>query len=143
MQNPMKNNFSKARIMRALGLFCILPVIAFAQNYFEASGQTTIFNLVAGATAGWDSPSTSSERIGAMPSYNAFRISMAGNGLVIHAGAKGIIKLLDIRGRMVTTVAVAYDGFVPLSRGMANGVYVARFEAPGFSVKTARLAVVR
>ncbi len=40
--------------MRILILFCMVPVIVFAQSYLEASGQTTVFTLTAGVKTGWD-----------------------------------------------------------------------------------------
>jgi len=128
--------------MRSFVLFCMLPVIALAQSYFEVSGQTVAFTLTAGAKAGWNS-SISVEKTKVMPSFGIFRIISVGNGLFVHAGAKGIIKLFDVRGRMAVSLSLEHDGFVPLSRGLANGIYIARFEAPRMAVKTARLAVVR
>lgn len=129
--------------MRALILFCLLPVIVFAQSYFEASGQTVAFTLTAGAKAGWN-PGISVEkpRVMAAPP-DVFRISWARNGLYVHAGAKGIIKLFDMRGRMITSLKVERDGFIGLTHYLANGIFAARFEAPGKTVRTAKLAVVR
>jgi hypothetical protein len=128
--------------MRALLLFCMLPVVVFAQSYFEASGQTAAFTMAAGAKAGWN-PSIAVEKAGVLPAITAFRISVASNGLFVHAGSKGVVKLFDVRGRMAISVAIEHDGFVALSRNLANGIYAARFEAPGMALKRARLAVVR
>jgi len=128
--------------MRALLLFCMLPVVAFAQGYFEASGQTAAFTLAAGSKAGWN-PSMAVEKSRAMPAAGVFRISASGNGLFVHTGARGVIKLYDVRGRMAASVTVKHSGYVALPRVLANGIYAARFEAPGLAMKAARLAVVR
>jgi len=121
----------------------MLPVVAFAQITLQASGQTSAFTLTAGAKAGWNNPGTSVEEAVITPVSAAFRVNAAGNGLFIQTGAKGVLKLFDIRGRAAATVPVAHDGFVTLSRGLANGVYAARFDAPGMTARTTRLAVVR
>jgi len=39
--------------MRVVSLFlCLLPAMIFAQQYYEASGQTQVFTLTAGAKTG-------------------------------------------------------------------------------------------
>jgi hypothetical protein len=123
-------------------MLLLLPICLWAQNYYEASGQTKAFTLSAGSKAGWN-PSIAVEKTRALPALNAFRVSAASNGLFVHAGAKGVLKLFDVRGRMAATITVEHNGFVALSHGLANGIYAARFEAPGMALRTTRLAVVK
>jgi len=129
--------------MRLLILLCMLPVVAFAQITLQASGQTSVFTLTAGAKAGWNNPGTSVEVAAIAPVLSAFRVNAAGNGLFVQTGAKGMIRLFDVRGSLAAALTVERDGFIALSRGLANGVYAARFDAPSMTVRTTRLAVVR
>ena len=121
----------------------LVATTVLCQSYYEAFGQTQVFTLTAGAKAEWYHPGTATGKAMVMPVHSPFYISVAENGLFVHTGAKGVIKLFDVRGRMAVSLPVEHDGLVPFSRGLANGIYVARFEAPGITVKTARLAVVR
>jgi len=129
--------------MRALILFCMFPVLAFAQITFQASGQTAAFTLKAGAKAGWNNGANPINNSAKAPVSNTFRISMAGNRLFVQTGAKGVIRLVDSRGLTAATLVVEHDGFTALPSGLAISIYSARFDAPGMRPKTAKLAVVR
>jgi len=128
--------------MRALILFCMLPVALFAANYFSASGQTASFTLTAGAKAGWNS-TAAVEKSPSLVLPSTLKISSTGSGLFVQTGAKGVLKIYDVRGSLATSLSIDHDGFTALPRGLANGVYVARFESLNKIVKVARLAVVR
>jgi hypothetical protein len=129
--------------MRALVLFCMFPVLAFAQITLQASGQTAAFTLKAGAKSGWNGAATPIDHSAKAPVSNTFRISMAGNKLFVQTGAKGVIRLVDSRGRTAATLTVEHDGFTELPSGLAISIYAARFDAPGMRSMTAKLAVVR
>jgi hypothetical protein len=129
--------------MRALILSCLFPVLAFAQITLQASGQTTSFALKAGAKAGWNNLVAPIGHSVQAQGSNSFRISMAGNRLFIRTGAKGMIRLVDGRGRTAATLAVEQDGFSAAPSGLAIGIYAAWFDAPGMQSRSAKLAVVR
>jgi hypothetical protein len=129
--------------MRALILFCMFPVFALAQITLQASGQTAAFTLKAGAKAGWNSGGNPIGKTAKAPASNTFRISMAGNKLFVRTGAKGVLRLVDSRGRTAATLVVEQDGFTELPLGLAISLYAARFDAPGMPARTAKLAVVR
>jgi len=129
--------------MRALILFWMFPVLAFPQITLQASGQTAAFTLKAGAKAGWNKAGAPINGSVKSPVSEIFRISMAGNRLLVRTGSEGVIRLVDSRGRAVAMLAVEHDGFIASPRGLAIGLYAARFDAPGMRSRTAKLAVVR
>ncbi|MBW8886587.1 MAG: hypothetical protein JF616_02415 [Fibrobacteres bacterium] len=128
--------------MRRLILFCMFPVLAFAQIALQAGGQTAAFTLKAGGKAAWN---IAGAPIGNSPKapVSDFRISMAGNKLFVQAGTKGLLRLVDSRGRIAATLAVDHDGYAALPHGLPISIYAARFEAPGMRPRIAKLAVVR
>jgi len=132
----------KGALMRLLTLLCLLPALLFAANYYEAKGQTAAFLLKAGSKAAWN-PSAAIEKSVVKATPDVFSIRPSVNGLFVQTGKPGNLHLFDISGRLATTLSVARDGFVPLSRGLANGIYVARFDAAGVSMRATKLAIVR
>ena len=128
--------------MRLVIMFCLLPFIVYAQNYFEASGKTVAFTLKAGAKSGWNN-TTAIEKTSVISLAKIFSIASTGSELFVHTELKGVLRVFNVRGCLAATITIEHSGFIRLSNSLPNGVYVGRFESPGITTSTARWAVVK
>lgn len=117
----------------------IFSMANWGQAYYEASGQTAVFTLMAGAKAG---PSSVVKNVSMVKTASVFRLVYDGNRLTISGGFTGELKLYRLNGKQIGTWGVDESGIVGLNRSLASEVYLARFEEKGGTVKTVRLAVI-
>jgi hypothetical protein len=129
----------KGAIMRAWALFlCLLPAMIFAQQYYEASGQTQVFTLTAGAKAGSTAilphgrltPSSAPHMLVTM--QNGVHISIAG------IQGNGRVSIYNLSGKRVQTAEITGKSSVALRSDLSGGVYFARLEVNGRLVQTTR-----
>ncbi len=134
--------------MRALLLFCIVPALLCAQDYFEAFGQTQPFTLAFGQKSGWDAgidvenarlslPLTPEMSVYPNPATNDLRICVHGN--------KGIalVAIYDVAGKKVQVIDFTRATEVLLTQALPNGIYFARLTISGRVVQTTHFLVVR
>lgn len=135
--------------MRLLLLIFILSWSVMAQSsgfvhrYLEVAGQTVVFDLKAGAKAGWATNGTAVSKVPLQSASEVFWIKAIGNSLVFPNGAIGTVKLFNVRGRMAAGPIAVREGLAAMPQGLTNGIYIARFEASGVSSKTAKMVVAR
>ncbi len=126
--------------MQKLLLFLsCLPAIAIAQQYYEASGQTTVFTLTAGAKAG---PGSSAVLYHAplTPIASPHMLVTVQNGIHIRIPGFNGLGRVSIYNLAGTTIQTAYiDGSSTVAlRSVPNGVYFAQLEVNGRVVQTTR-----
>jgi hypothetical protein len=122
--------------MRTILFVCLVPILLFAQEYYEASGQTSIFTLKAGGKAQIASTGKS------LKFFNFKRtFTVTGNILRTTPGKCGILKLFMLDGRVVDVYQVNSSGIITLKRLLKNGVYLLQFESVGSPVEISKLVV--
>ena len=125
--------------MRACAVFlCLLPAMIFAQQYYQASGQTQVFTLTAGAKVG---------PVAVLP-HGRLTSSIAPHMLVtmqngVHLSILGVqgngrVSIYNLAGKRVQIVEIAGNSSVALRSDLSNGVYFARLEVNGRLIQTTR-----
>ncbi|OGJ87667.1 MAG: hypothetical protein A2268_04495 [Candidatus Raymondbacteria bacterium RifOxyA12_full_50_37] len=134
--------------MRALFLLCIVPALLWAQNYYEASGQSRAFTLAAGQKAEWNNTTTVGETaqliaqgpltFSVYPNPSNGRVSLSLSGL-----ANGKVSIYAVNGVKVSSLPIRAGSAVMPSMVLPNGIYFARLESVGKTILTKRFLVVR
>lgn len=124
--------------MRTLIFLCLLPAMIFAQQYYQASGQTQVFTLTAGAKAGpttvrhvTNSALTTAPHL-AMTTADGIRLSIA--GVIGHAR----VTIYNLSGKVLQVAETNGCESIALRANLSNGVYFARLEVNGRLVQTTR-----
>jgi hypothetical protein len=124
---------------KVFSILCFFALCASAQQYFQASGQTGVFTLTAGATAG---PGSSAVRyVKRVASVAPHMLVTTQNGIRI--GVTGIrgagrIAIYNLEGRRVQSADFSGASMVAVRPDLGNGVYFARLEVNGRLVLTTR-----
>jgi hypothetical protein len=125
--------------MRAFALFlCLLPAMIFAQQYYEASGQTRVFTLSAGAKAG---PSAIRNVGRTIPSLKSPMLVTMQNGIRISvSGIQGQsrVSIYNLAGKRMQLAVISEKSPVALRSDLPCGVYFARLEMNGNLVQSIR-----
>jgi hypothetical protein len=136
--------------MRVIGLIILLslPVVIVAQEYIEASGQTVVFELKAGAKAGWNTTGVFLQRHNGSRAISINRITdNHGRLSFVIAGAPSakniILTVFNAMGSTVEKVSMPAGKILPLSAVLANGYYTARIESAGRIMMNTSFVVAR
>jgi hypothetical protein len=129
----------------------LIPALLYAQNYVEASGQTVVFNLAAGAKAGWDknaSPIRSPRITNQASSRNVISglINQKYVSFTIRSQEKQqplSIAVYRFDGRLLTRAPVSNTNTIALDHPLPNGCYWLRLESNSKALATTRLWVTR
>jgi hypothetical protein len=119
---------------RPLFLLCFVPALLWAQDYYEASGQSAVFTLKAVTTATYTP-------IKASPVVRHIRIIYDGTKLRVFPAARGTLRIYQPNGRTLNVCPVDGAGMAAIKWPLGNGVYLLRFEADGLSAESFKLAV--
>jgi hypothetical protein len=126
-----------------LSIMMLLYFTASAQQYFEASGRTEVFDLKAGAHAGPVAIARgSSPALLALPRL----LVTAHHGVFLrlqNTNAKALVSVYTIAGKRLLEIGIDGKAPVALSRNLPSGVYFARLEIQGAAVQTVRFRMVR
>jgi hypothetical protein len=138
------------KILTIAALMTVIPLAVWAQDYVEATGQTFVFNLQAGATAGWNQNGSAvlygpaagtamSAGIRLFPDARTFAITFSGP-----EKSNAIFELFTIGGKRVaqTALAVSRKSF-SLAAPLAPGCYRARIMNNTATVYSTSLFVTR
>ena len=118
-----------------------------AQEYVEASGQTAVFTLKAGAKAPWSGilmmqrSAHSSLPISLSASRNGATISFSVIGQ--KAPSAATIAIYAVNGSLLERVSQSNDGFFHLSRSFADGFYTVRLEKAGQTIVSTNFLATR
>ena len=125
--------------MRACALLlCLLPAMIFAQQYYQASGQTQVFTLTAGAKVG---PVAVLPHGRLTSSITPHMLVTMQNGVrlsILGVQGQGRVSIYNLAGKQVQIAEIAGNSSVALRSDLSNGVYFARLEANGRLVQTTR-----
>jgi hypothetical protein len=125
--------------MKKFLLLCFLATFAGAQQYYQASGQTTVFTLTAGATAGPGGSAVRTVRpvVSLAPHM---LVAMQGGLHISLAGNRGLarISIYNLAGKRVQKAEITGNAMLPIRSDLGYGVYFARLEANGRLVQTTR-----
>jgi hypothetical protein len=112
--------------------------MVFAQQYYEATGQTRVFTLTAGAKAG---PSAVRKVSRATPSLKSPMVITMQNG--VHISVQdfqgiGRISIYNLAGKQVQSAKINGKSMIALRSDLSIGVYYARLEVNGNIVQATR-----
>jgi hypothetical protein len=124
--------------MRKLILLCLIPTALWSQQYYQASGQTQVFTLTAGAKAG---PSAVLPRGRLTQSIAPHMLITIQNG--VHINIRGIqgqgkVSIYNLAGKKVQSAEITGASSFALRSDISNGVYFARLEVSGRLVQSTR-----
>jgi hypothetical protein len=128
---------------------CLFPLAVFGQEYVEASGQTVVFELKAGAKAGWNNTVGifMSQRANAMAPCINFTMDILGRlsfSLGNYPAAKNIIlTVCNAAGAVIEKSPLADQKPLMLGRILSNGYYIARIDADGKTITNTSFVVAR
>lgn len=124
--------------MRKLFFLFLIPALVLAQQYYEASGQTQVFKLTAGAKAGGSGiltrsriAKTASPRM-LVTTQNGIRIGISG------VQGQGRISIYNLAGKRLQITEIAGNASVVLGSDISTGVYIARLEVNGHLAQSTR-----
>jgi hypothetical protein len=123
---------------KLLLLLCLLPALVIAQQYYQASGQTQVFTLTAGAKAG---PTAVLPHGRTACSIAPHMLVIMQNGVhlsILGVQGDGSVSIYNLSGKRVQMVEIAGNSSVALRPDLSNGVYFARLEVNGRLVQTTR-----
>jgi hypothetical protein len=129
--------------MRKLFFLCLIPAAVWSQQYYQASGQTRLFTLAAGAKAG---PSAVLPRSQIAHSVTPHMLVTTQNGVhisILGVQGQGRISIYNLMGKRVQSAETAGALSLTLRTDISNGVYFARLEVNGRLVQTTRFWKVR
>jgi len=134
--------------MRTILALFFLPVLAAAQVYYSAYGQTVPFTLTAGAKAAWHegiAVETSPSALLNLPSMSIYPIPSSGCPRIVVSGAKGsvIVSIYNVAGKKIRALDFSGGKGAALVKTMPNGIYFARMAVNGQIKQTTRFLVVR
>jgi hypothetical protein len=128
---------------------CLFPLVVFGQEYVEASGQTVVFDLKAGAKAGWNNTVSvfMSQRANATAPRIAFTMDNLGRlsfSLGNNPAAKNItLTICNAAGAVIEKSPLSNQKFLVLGRIFTNGYYIARIDADGKTITNTSFVVAR
>jgi hypothetical protein len=132
----------------------LIPAVIFAfcfniaaQEYVEASGQTAVFTLQAGAKAPWSGILMMQRSAGrSLP----ISLSASRNGATISfcvigqkAPSAATIAVYAVNGSLLERVGQSNDGSFHLSRNFADGFYTVRLEKAGQTLVSTNFLAAR
>jgi hypothetical protein len=140
-------------VMLRLAILCalFLQMLASAQEYVEASGQTVIFDLKAGAKAAWDKNASPVQRpqftkakqrvfsISGLIDNNQITCNISGPLPVTGAA----ISIYRLDGMLVDRISLTSAHTIILKKQISNGYYWLRLELNKKSLAVTRLLVAR
>jgi hypothetical protein len=128
------------RITTIIGLLCISVM---AQEYYEASGQTQVFTLTAGARGNPSSIANKNQSI-AIAAPHLQVISQ--HGVYLHlqnTTAKATVSIYTIAGKRILNIGIDSRAPVAISKGLSSGIYFARLAIDSRVMQTVRFRMVR
>jgi hypothetical protein len=129
--------------MRKLLFLCLIPAAVWAQQYYQASGQTQVFTLTAGAKAG-SSAVLPGSRIAR--SVKPHMLVTTQNGVhisILCVQGQSRISIYNLAGKRVQSAEITGASSFALRSDISNGVYVARLEVNGRLVQSTRFWKVK
>ncbi len=127
----------------------LLPVFIFAQDFYEASGQTQAFTLAAGNKAEWNSGGVSTEQKAvALPGNVTMALlpnPVTGSLRISVSGITGLstVTIYDIAGKKVQIITVNNKLGSAVLNTLSNGIYFARLHVDGRAIQTTKFLVAR
>ena len=124
--------------MRKLFFICLIPAALWSQQYYQASGQTQVFTLTAGAKAG---PSAVLPRSQIARSIMPHMLVTTQNGVhisILGVQGQGRVSIYNLAGKRVQSAETAGASSLTLRTDISNGVYIARLEVNGRLVQSTR-----
>jgi hypothetical protein len=126
----------KGVLMNRIGflLTVITPLILYAQQYVEVSGQTQSFDLKAGAKAAWNNSSAAIHRPADAANQKPFSLVCPKIGetrrFVVNgqAIAGSHLCIYSVRGELVSRTSLTQNNTFILSEKLKNGYYAARID---------------
>ena len=136
---------SKIFLIPAMALALCLGVSA--QNYVEASGQTNVFTLKAGAKAGWTGVLMVQRAVGrtlpitltAARSNGAVSFNISGQKPPTGA----TLAVYAVNGELLERATQSLDGSFHLNRTFADGFYTVRLEKAGQTIVSTNFLAAR
>jgi hypothetical protein len=128
---------------KLLAILLLLYFSASAQQYFEASGRTEVFNLTAGAHA--DPVAIAMGNRPTMPATPHLLVTV-NHGVYLqvqNTTAKALVSIYNIVGKRILEIGIDGKSLVALSKNLPSGVYFARLEIQGAAMQTVRFRMVR
>jgi hypothetical protein len=135
-------------LLITLIISAVVPISVWAQEYVEASGQTNVFDLKAGAKAGWNTSGSGilyTQKIDKIRMLtirlNADRkaISITNSG-----AANSSFELFSVNGtRLVRAMVAGQSPMVLLKSPLLPGYYLARMKSNGLTIHTSTFFVSR
>jgi hypothetical protein len=118
---------------------CLLSAVANAQQYYEASGQTSVFTLTAGAKAG---PGTSAVRLNShltpsAPPHMLVTMQNVIHIIILGVQGHGRVSIYNLVGKTIQTAYIDGKSSITL-KSVPRGVYFARLEVNDRLVQTTR-----
>jgi hypothetical protein len=136
-----------------LGLLALasIAITACAQEYVEASGQTVVFNLAAGAKAAWNPQGSPvihqafPPQLSAISSMKIQSIGTSTKFIITKNAAMGAqLKLFDIRGQLKDEFILDKSSEqITLPKRYSAGRYLARLTSGASTIVTQSFTVVR
>ncbi len=125
--------------MRACAVFlCLLPAMIFAQQYYQASGQTQVFTLTAGAKVGPVAVLPHGRLTSSIAPHMLVTMQNGVRLSVLGVQGNGRVSIYNLAGKRVQIAEIADNSSVALRSDLSGGVYFARLEVNGRLVQTTR-----
>jgi hypothetical protein len=135
-------------VLIAMIVSAIIPCSLLAQEYVEASGQTNVFDLKAGAKAGWNTSGSGilyTQKIDNIRIMN-IRLNADRKSISITtSGARNLsFDLFSVNGtRIIRTPVAGQSPMVLLKSPLLPGYYLARMKSNGLTIHTTTFFVSR
>jgi hypothetical protein len=127
--------------MRSLIIICLFPLLALSQQTIEASGQTKVFTLKAGAKAGPVGIKQVHKNLQRIPAC----INIVDGKYIVIKSVKqyGCVTLYNSLGNKLKVSFVNKDGIVNLPRALPSGIYFVKLDMHGQAVQASFLRISR
>jgi len=129
-------------------MILITAIALYAQNYFEASGQTVAFRLAAGEKAGWNKNALARIPHAARRSSSSFTITKMIDRYTVsftidcqYKQQPLAIAIFRLDGHLIKRVSSAKAGKIAFNPPLPNGCYWLRLESNNKAIATTRLCV--
>ena len=129
--------------MRKLLFLCLIPAALWSQQYYQASGQTRVFTLTAGAKAGPSAVLPGSRIARAVQPHMLVNTQNGVHISILGVQGKGRISIYNLVGKRVQSAEIFSASSFALRSDLSDGVYLARLEVNGQLAQTTRFWKVR
>jgi hypothetical protein len=110
----------------------------FAQQYYQASGQTQVFTLTAGAKVGPVAVLPHGRLTSSIAPHMLVTMQNGVRLSVLGVQGNGRVSIYNLAGKRVQIAEIADNSSVALRSDLSGGVYFARLEVNGRLVQTTR-----